>query len=471
MNDAARGDATDRERQVIAAAIERIDALHAGTVPYQADRLFDGDETAAICRGVQLLLELDDSEAGDLVHRLLSGVVVAPTSANTVPSQGLAYGIGNAIIAYPTPESVIALRSAIAQTRHGGVVWKLKRLLKAAEKALPERGDVAIRVPADEKLTPAQLRGFVKGLEGQFALERRWTPEEWLRLFHTNPQATKTSALLVWSLERPDGSVRSFLGPADGGTTADGSLIGELDGEIGLWHPVIAEEEERGAWRDRIWRDRVQQPFRQVFREFYRAGDSESLDAFVGARLDIRPLLGLARSEGWKLDRDTLVRTLGRSRIVLELDGSLYPGAEGSTVLRSITVFDGDRAVAPADLPPVVVSEVLRAVDLLVSVTTIDLSDGTYRGWDGSSAGSALAVRRIVIEHAYATDARVRVEGRHAYISDYDVHLGTARVSRHGEPVELDAPARKRSFVPSTEKLLSLILDRIDALLDDATQP
>ena len=75
---------------------------------------------------------------------------VAPTAAKTAPSQSLAIALGHAVETIPTPESVRALRDALATVRHAGV-QKLARNLKPAERALGERPHTALRMTLDAK--------------------------------------------------------------------------------------------------------------------------------------------------------------------------------------------------------------------------------------------------------------------------------------------------------------------------------
>ena len=78
---------------------------------------------------------------------MLPATAVAPTSANTLPSQAMLYAIARATQHFPTPEAVAALRAARRVARHKAVPKQLDRYLKHIERALAERIEVAFRLP------------------------------------------------------------------------------------------------------------------------------------------------------------------------------------------------------------------------------------------------------------------------------------------------------------------------------------
>jgi hypothetical protein len=175
------------------------------------------------------------------------------------------------------------------------VVKKLDRQLKTAVKSLPERGPVALRMPAEGNPTSAQLTGFRCALEGQLALDEVWSVQEWERLLFGTPETARVAGGLVYVLERPDGSRTSFLGgPGTGRTAArdsGGVPVPVADGDVRLWHPVLADEPERARWRERMWAEKLMQPFRQVLREFYRPADAgnPAIREFEGFVVDLKP--------------------------------------------------------------------------------------------------------------------------------------------------------------------------------------
>ncbi|MCA3863585.1 MAG: hypothetical protein IOB81_33630, partial [Burkholderia sp.] len=94
-------------------AARQVAALHAGAVPYEADRAFTIDDAQVVARAARVAAYRDEAWLRPLIGPLLTGVCVAPTAAKTAPSQSLAIALGHAVETIPTPESVRALRDAL----------------------------------------------------------------------------------------------------------------------------------------------------------------------------------------------------------------------------------------------------------------------------------------------------------------------------------------------------------------------
>jgi hypothetical protein len=137
----------DFARTALEAARARVAAIHAGEIPYKAEKAFDDGEKRALGRAVRLALHRDEPWLPELLDELVRGIAVAPTQAKTLPSQALLFEIARAAEECPTPEAISALRTARRITRHGGVPMQLDRKFKRMEPALAERLEVAFRIP------------------------------------------------------------------------------------------------------------------------------------------------------------------------------------------------------------------------------------------------------------------------------------------------------------------------------------
>lgn len=102
---------------------------------------------------------------------------------------------------------------------------------------------------------------------------------------------------------------------------------------------------------------------------------------FSGYILELQKLVGLARAEGWKVNYDAIERWFGGYLFVFNMNATLFHGVQGqgrSGELVGYRQIKGRRErIAEEPLPAVVVSEALRAVDLLVSMSAL------ARGEDG----------------------------------------------------------------------------------------
>ena len=95
----------DFARDTLTEAARHVAAIHAGDVPYQADRAFTTDDAQVVARAARVAA-IATRRGSPLIGPLLTGVCVAPTAAKTAPSQSLAIALGHAVETIPTPESV-----------------------------------------------------------------------------------------------------------------------------------------------------------------------------------------------------------------------------------------------------------------------------------------------------------------------------------------------------------------------------
>ncbi|WP_157530199.1 DUF4132 domain-containing protein [Microtetraspora niveoalba] len=305
-------------RSALDAAEARLAAIHAGEIPYRADRAFDDGEKAVLGRAVRLALWQDEPWLPDLLDRLLRRAVVAPTTAKTLPSRGLLFEIARAAEELPTPEVIDALRAAGRMTRHAGVPKQLDRMLKRIEHALADRVETAFRMPDlgfgpggrlrlpvggheavicvdddDVELTwwqggkrlkgaPATVRrdhaDEVKHVRELTARTRRHVATliraletgrtdgtahpyaAWRERLADHPIAGTVVRRLIWEVEVSPGRWITTLGAADVAGAAP-------DAPVRLWHPARASADEVRAWRERITDERIRQPFEQAFHE------------------------------------------------------------------------------------------------------------------------------------------------------------------------------------------------------------
>ncbi|TVT45738.1 DUF4132 domain-containing protein [Amycolatopsis rhizosphaerae] len=472
---AAIGEYAAFARTALEAADARVAEIQAGRVPYRPEKAFTGEEADVVWRAATVALFRDEPWSGELLMRLLPGVAVAPTAAKTVPSQSACLALARAVETWPTPEAVAALRQAKRVVRHAGLAKKLDRLVRAAGKNLAGRPSLALRLPGPGTPTRAQLNTVARALEGGYALGTRYRYDEWAELV-AGPVGPLLRRL-VWDIEAASGRWLSVLPGPDGTlSTADGGSVPVPAGEtaVRLWHPCGVPGPELEAWRDRVVALRLEQPFRQVFREHYQAGDG---DLFAGHVVALRPLLGLAVREGWRLDRldGELTREFGAWQLVLAVDGPLLPGAGGFGDIGPVRLRhrepDGLRPAAFTEAPAVLVSEGLRAVDLLVSVAAFGLEEdpGLRRDRRRWARLTALAerplrdgarLRRAALERVL-TGLPVSFGPRHVHIGPFAVHLATARVTRDGEPVAVEPQEGETAvplpWLPYDERLLERV--------------
>ncbi|WP_330263152.1 DUF4132 domain-containing protein [Streptomyces griseorubiginosus] len=347
-------------RRALEAAADRADAIHAGEVPYRADKAFTDREVTSLGQAARVALLRDEPWLPALFDRLLPGITLAPTPARTLPSQALLYELVRAAQDFPTPELVASLRTVRKSVRHAGVPKQLDKMLKKAEAALAERTDVALRLPTlgfDEdgvliqeagdgyaavvtvtgsatltwhkdgrplKSAPApvrrnqpalvkevrelvrrvdaQLLTLARALEGGYAVDAVHRYGWWRAELARHPLARTVVRRLIWEVEIEPGTWQAVL-PEAGDLPAAPD-----DAAVRLWHPLRSEPDAVRAWRDLLVEREIRQPFKQAFREIYRLTPAEEetrvhSDRFAAHLVHYHRMFALFRARGWTSDR------------------------------------------------------------------------------------------------------------------------------------------------------------------------
>ncbi|MCK2213374.1 DUF4132 domain-containing protein [Actinomadura sp. ATCC 31491] len=478
-------------RTALEMARARVAAIHAGEIPYKAEKAFDDGEKRALGRAVRLALHRDEPWLPELLDELVRGIAVAPTQARTLPSQALLFEIARAVEQCPTPEAISALRTARRITRHGGVPMQLDRKFKRMEPALAERLEVAFRIPdgrvrqtfgehtavistdggvelswwhGDKKLrsVPAavkrehpdevkRLRELAKLTQQQQltlgrALEAGYTGETSppYRQLEGHPIAGR----LIWEFEVSPGVWRAELG------------LTAPDLPVRLWHPARASVEEVRGWREEVQGKELRQPFKQAFREIYLLTPAEEAaghwsSRFEGHVVHYRRLRALFKDRGWQ----------SRFQGHWEEDGDAHRVMSGGGWRATLQHYLCDDAHAElgrtrfqrmtggvwqdvplTEVPALVFSEAMRDIDLFVGVASIT-TDPQWTGqgpdrlrdhWQNGSFAPlhpSAEVRRDALSRLIGRTAiagRCTLTDRYLVVRGdlrtYKIHLGSANI-------------------------------------------
>lgn len=264
----------------------------------------------------------------------------------------------------------------------------------------------------------------------------------------------------------------------------------ELD-ELRIAHPI--DLLATGRWRDwqrRIVREQRAQPFKQVFRELYTPVADECDERqpawsrrYAGHQVHGPQARALLTARGWRCPQaDGPMRTLRQEQLIARVE-VVEPW--GTPLEVQETTLDGvwfmstatGQPVPLPDVPPRVFSEVMRDLDLVVSVAH---AGGAVREASMSSIEQRAALVRETV--ALLGIANVRVDGRRVLIDGaigrYAVHLGSAVVSQRPGGgiciVPVHEQQRGRVFLPfadddprSAEVLAKVLLLAADDAIAD----
>jgi hypothetical protein len=269
----------------------------------------------------------------------------------------------------------------------------------------------------------------------------------------------------------------------DGADTV--GLLDEVDvsGPVTAVHPAgLLAAGTLAAWQERIVRDRIRQPVKQAFRELYvlTPAEVEAVDVsqrFAGQNVNGRVAAHLLSARGWSLDHEHADHQARRpagdgltAALTCEFHG--YFGL-GDVLIGGLCFMRSGRRVPLAEAPPVVFSEVMRDLDLVVSVAGTD----PQRWGSSAQARSRAEVLAALIRDLGLT--RVTIDGTVAVVrgsrATYRVHLtsGSIHVEPAGYlcvvPAGFGATAHRRLFLPfaDDDRMTSVILSKVLLLSED----
>ncbi|WP_328291837.1 DUF4132 domain-containing protein [Kineococcus sp. NBC_00420] len=393
-------------------------------------------------------------------------------------------------------------------------------------------------VKATAKDVAAMLSAQVERLDRQFLARRTWPFAVWRERYLEHPLVATIARRLIWVV---DGTP---LGWAEGALHGLDEAVAEpgADAEVSLWHPVGRDVSEVLAWREWLVRYEVVQPFKQAHREVYLLTDAERATATYSNRFAAHVVRqhqfnALAAARGWRhrlrlvvddsfppasrdlpewgLRAEFWVEGAGEdyeqdateagAHLRLSTDQvRFYPrsapentshGYGGGYESRGETQREPATALALQEVPALVLSEVLRDVDLFVGVASVG-NDPTWQDggpggrfrayWQSYSFGelaTTAATRRDLLARLVprlAIADRCSVRGRFLVVRGdlrtYKIHLGSGNILMEPDDQYLCIVAKQAPgpggdgvFLPfEGDGTLDLILSKAALLADDS---
>jgi Domain of unknown function (DUF4132) len=364
------------------------------------------------------------------------------------------------------------------------------------------------------KLLPAQRNR----LEQLFLQERTWSLPEFRSRYLDHPLVGILARRSIWRYS--DGTHRGD------GIWLNGQIVDDKDQtldwlgaltRVALWHPMMCGLEQVRAWREWFDRHQVRQPFKQAHREIYVLTDAERRtdtysNRFAAHVIRQHQFSALCQERGWRYKLQGNwdshnIPTLDLPERGLRVEFWVEPiahedEATSSGVYRHLAtdqVRFYRRAEADpmplAHVPPLVLSEVLRDVDLFVGVASVgndpNWSDGGPMGrdrdyWQSYSFGDLSATaqtRKAVLEGIVP---RLKIAERCSFgdkflivrgnLRTYKIHLGSGNILMSPDDQYLCIVPRPSAdgvdgkvFLPfEGDSLLSIILSKAFLLADDS---
>lgn len=358
-----------------------------------------------------------------------------------------------------------------------------------AEMAIAKNGKRQKSLPKtlNKNETVLEMKAIIKDLKEQkrraresmerAMVESTWFRKEELVKIMDNPVLAPMLKALVWT----DGMAQGFIFQSD-----DGLKIQQIGGET----HILAEEMrvahpydlmQSGEWTDYmklLYEQKMVQPFKQVFREYYSITEDERQEKtvsrrYAGHQVQPKKTVTLLKGRGWTVDyEEGLQKVFYKENLIVRmyaLADWFSPADIEAPTLETIQFYDRDtgKAVDMETIPPILFSETMRDMDLVVSVAHVG-------GVDPEASHSTVEMRLAIAAELLKLLKISNVEfiGSHAKIrgslGNYSVHMGSGVV--HVEAVGMAAiipvhsQARGRVFLPfadddpKTQEIMSKIL-------------
>lgn len=260
--------------------------------------------------------------------------------------------------------------------------------------------------------------------------------------------------------------VGNQLGYFKAGTLAgaDGAVyVIQARDEILIAHPMSLYESGKWSQYQQDLFDRgIKQPFKQVFRELYLPNEDELGTGIVsrryaGHQVQPKKTVALLKNRGWTVSyEEGLQKVYYKENIIANvyaLADWFSPSDVESPTLETVQFFDRHtyKNIELKAIPKIIFSEIMRDIDLVVSVAHVG-------GVDPEASLSTIDMRKSIAKESLRLMKiqNVRLEGNYAHIAgslgDYSVHLGSGMVYKQATGsiyiIPVHSQHRGRIFLP-----------------------
>lgn len=345
-----------------------------------------------------------------------------------------------------------------------------------AHLSITQNGKVLKSVPAKLKKDAriVELQNAVRNLRNQHKRARISLEEAMVRqdIF----AYSEVESLLSNPVLSP--MVKKLLWINETGTLGFAGDFSSCD-NLKIAHPVdLLDSGKWSYFQQYIVENQIIQPFKQLFRELYTPDPDEKFNdmesqRYAGHQIQPRKGIALLRTRGWTVDTfEGLQKVFHRENIIVRLRAMadwLSPSEIELPTLESITFCrrTGDTALKISEIPPVIFSEVMRDLDLLVSCA--------HAGNVDPEASHSTVEMRANLLNALLPLLKldnVMIQKNHAVIQgkygEYSIHLGsgTCHKTGHGSVNILPVHSQHRGRIflpfadddPRTAEILSKVI-------------
>jgi hypothetical protein len=215
-----------------------------------------------------------------------------------------------------------------------------------------------------------QLSVQAKRIESQYLVDRVWNIDFWIKNYFGHPFVGIITKELLWLFTTGSLSIVGFI---------EDNIVMSISGEpidirefetVKLWQPRHSTNVSIQSIKEVILKKKIQQPFKQVNREFY---DVDFIVKSKGSKMKKSILSQLCKNRNWTSSANHNIK-IPQMNLTAELvlkdsnddTRGIFYGSE-NTELQGIDIRTNKQLVQPSEVNPVILSEILRDVDLFIN--------------------------------------------------------------------------------------------------------
>ncbi|MBP5639111.1 MAG: DUF4132 domain-containing protein [Victivallales bacterium] len=230
-----------------------------------------------------------------------------------------------------------------------------------------------------------------------------------------------------------------------------------------LAHPHdLKKADVWSEWMHFCYEKKIVQPFKQVFREYYPLTEDERSERtvsrrYAGNQVQPKRTVSLLKSRGWTVDyEEGLQKVFHKENLIVRMFAAadwFSPADIEAPTIETVEFFNRRNGgnVPLEEVPPVLFSETMRDLDLVVSVAH---AGGVDPETSSSTVEMRLAiagelVKLLKLNNVTWVGSHAKIKGK---LANYSVHMGSGVVHAEGKGmiaiVTVHSQARGRIFLP-----------------------
>ncbi len=246
-------------------------------------------------------------------------------------------------------------------------------------------------------------------------------------------------------------------------------VLADKNCHVSLWHPMDSDADHVLAWRARLKKMEIKQPFKQAYREIYQLPDTLADEAYYSYQMTSHivkqhQFKTLAALRGWKYSllgsydngrkEDVAEKSFPEWGVIAQLKMLEYDETDD---FNEVGIWhyvktdwfqfctENEQPIALSEIEPLIFSETMRDIDLFTSVASIgndpmehDMPLSFHKYWHRYTTGDlskTAQTRKAIIENLLPRlniSHLVTIKGRFLIVqgktNQYKVHIGSGHI-------------------------------------------